>query len=190
MTVDVKLVIFKSDGRTKEIPIKPGRYLVGRREGASLRIPLPSVSREHCEIVHENGRLHVRDLGSSNGTFRNSERVTEADLAAGDTLAVGQVQMTVCIDGKPAHPAPGTKASSADSSMMETPPAGLKSQPAKPAAPAPPAPAPAKAPARDPDQTTPKSDSSSIAEAPGGGHDESSIFEFDFDFEDDDRPRL
>jgi len=67
-----------------------------------MRIPLSSVSREHCEItITDDGDLNLRDLGSSNGTYRNGERVQEADLDAGDHVMIGPVQFTVVIDGKP-----------------------------------------------------------------------------------------
>lgn len=99
--MDVNLIIFKTDGSRKDIHVRPGRYVVGRNPDATLRIPLPSVSREHCEIVLDTSGLRVKDLGSSNGTFRNAERVKEAKLAPGDVLGIGPVRLTVQIDGNP-----------------------------------------------------------------------------------------
>jgi len=99
--MDVKLVIFKRDGQRKDFSILHDNTVIGRAEDCSLRIPLPSVSRRHCELVKTGGELKVRDLASSNGTYVNNRRVTEATLKAGDRLLIGPVVFTVQIDGAP-----------------------------------------------------------------------------------------
>jgi predicted component of type VI protein secretion system len=122
--VGVKLVIFKEDGNRRDIPVKPGTYVVGRNEGATIRIPLPSVSRAHCELVVTDDGARVRDLGSSNGTYQNYSRVKEADLGPGDVLGVGDCLLTIQINGQPADigkPEPPIGGPSSDSSMMDTP---------------------------------------------------------------------
>jgi hypothetical protein len=45
--------------------------------------------------------VHLRDLGSSNGTFCNGERVQETALSAGDQVDVGPVQFRVILNGQP-----------------------------------------------------------------------------------------
>lgn len=77
--------------------------VIGRKSSSDLRIPLTSVSRNHCEITVNGDRVQVKDLGSSNGTFHNSERVQEAHLSAGDELVIGPVVFTVVVDGVPDH---------------------------------------------------------------------------------------
>ncbi len=99
--MQVTLVMFKSDSTRREFPIKPEGFVIGRKNTCDLRIPLSSVSRQHCEVRVESGKVLVRDVGSSNGTYHNNIRVTEAVLAAGDELVVGPVVFTVVIDGKP-----------------------------------------------------------------------------------------
>ncbi|HEX4125004.1 MAG TPA: FHA domain-containing protein [Tepidisphaeraceae bacterium] len=76
--------------------------VIGRREDCDLRIPLSDVSRKHCRLVRDGDTLRLEDLGSSNGTYRNGERVQEAILSPGDTLQVGPVQFVLQIDGNPA----------------------------------------------------------------------------------------
>jgi pSer/pThr/pTyr-binding forkhead associated (FHA) protein len=191
--VNVKLHVFKNDGTSKEVPLKPGSYLIGRGKEAALRIPLPSVSREHCVLTVDGAGLKVKDLGSSNGTFLNRERVTEATLSAGDSLAVGDLTIVVQIDGKPASiHAPGAPASGG-SSMMDTPstpvsaPAAPAPRPAAAPAPRPAPPKPAPLVEEDEDADT----ANDLGTLPQGlSNDESSIFDFDFDFEDEDRPKL
>ena len=95
------LVMFKSDGNRRDFPLEGERTIIGRKSTSDLRIPLASVSRQHCELVQSDGQLLVRDLGSSNGTYHNSTRVQEATLRAGDELVVGPVVFVVVIDGEP-----------------------------------------------------------------------------------------
>ncbi|MFV0452538.1 MAG: FHA domain-containing protein, partial [Propioniciclava sp.] len=52
------------------------------------------VSAEHVELQGQRNRWTVRDLDSSNGTWVNGRRVTNATLQAGDTLRVGQTTFT------------------------------------------------------------------------------------------------
>ena len=54
-----------------------------------------SVSRRHCTFINRGGKLHVRDDGSSNGTFVNEERVEESDLEIGDIVRLGQSRVSV-----------------------------------------------------------------------------------------------
>jgi pSer/pThr/pTyr-binding forkhead associated (FHA) protein len=99
--MDVKLVMFKSNGQRKDIAIASPVTVVGRGESCDLRVPLMSVSRNHCEIRNENDSLTVKDLGSSNGTYVNNKRINEETVSAGDRLVIGPVVFTVQIDGEP-----------------------------------------------------------------------------------------
>jgi pSer/pThr/pTyr-binding forkhead associated (FHA) protein len=100
--VDVTLVAVRADGQKRDVPMKRARLVIGRKKECDLRIPVPSVSREHCEIKVDGGRLLVRDLGSSNGTYVNGTRTQEGDLAPGAILGVGPAVFVIRIDGKPA----------------------------------------------------------------------------------------
>jgi len=75
--------------------------VLGRTKNCDLRVPLSSVSRQHCELVIDDDSISLRDLGSSNGTFHNNHRVQEAALQAGDEILVGPVVFTVVVDGEP-----------------------------------------------------------------------------------------
>lgn len=86
--------MFKADGKRREFPLKPGTHVIGRQKTCKLRIPLPSVSRRHAELtVTPGGEVSVRDLGSSNGTFRNGSSVEESVLEAGDELRIGPLDL-------------------------------------------------------------------------------------------------
>jgi pSer/pThr/pTyr-binding forkhead associated (FHA) protein len=99
--MQVTLVMFKADSTRREFPVKPGGFVIGRKNTCDLRIPLTSVSRRHCELSVVDGQIKLRDMGSSNGTFHNSIRVQETVLSAGDEVVVGPVVFTVVVDGKP-----------------------------------------------------------------------------------------
>lgn len=100
--MDAVLVMFKADGQRREFPITRPVTVMGRKHNCDLRVPISSVSREHCQIERDGDAIMLRDLGSSNGTFCNDQRVQEAKLAAGDRITVGPVHFTLIIDGEPA----------------------------------------------------------------------------------------
>ncbi len=101
--MQASLVMFKADGERKDFPLPEGKTVVGRRNTCELRIPLSSVSRKHCEIELNDDGVFLRDLGSSNGTFFNDQRVQEAQLTAGDRVQVGPVFFHVVVDGEPSE---------------------------------------------------------------------------------------
>ncbi|HET9467139.1 MAG TPA: FHA domain-containing protein [Vicinamibacterales bacterium] len=68
---------------------------VGRSTGAEFIVDAALVSRLHCQFTATADSLHVKDLGSTNGTFVNGKRVTNAELKDGDTLSVGRVDLIV-----------------------------------------------------------------------------------------------
>ena len=99
--MDLKLVMFRPNGKRKDFPVSGPIAVLGRGENCDLQIPLENVSRRHCELTLTSDQLEVRDLGSSNGTFVNNKRVNELALKAGDRLVVGPVVFTIQIDGFP-----------------------------------------------------------------------------------------
>ena len=99
--MDVKLVLFNRDATTKVFEL-PGRVTtVGRRGECDLCIPLMVVSRRHCQLIHEEGKLKIHDLKSTNGTLVNGNRIglDEVELTAGDRIQIGPVILVVQIDG-------------------------------------------------------------------------------------------
>lgn len=75
--------------------------MIGRQEGCQIRIPIAGISRTHCEVTVQGGAVTVKDLGSSNGTYVNQERVTEQSLAAGDLISIGGQVFLVQVNGEP-----------------------------------------------------------------------------------------
>jgi pSer/pThr/pTyr-binding forkhead associated (FHA) protein len=84
--------------------------VVGRKEGCDLRLNHKSVSKMHCVIVKTDGLLLLRDLGSTNGTRVNGQRVRRAALLPNDQLSIASHKFRVHLgpDGEPA-PAPASE---------------------------------------------------------------------------------
>src|SRR4051812_37196619 len=69
--------------------------LCGRDEDADVRLDHKSVSKLHCVLVKTDGLILVRDLGSTNGTRVNGQRVRRAALLPKDTLSIANMKYTV-----------------------------------------------------------------------------------------------
>jgi pSer/pThr/pTyr-binding forkhead associated (FHA) protein len=101
--MNVNLIMFKTNGQQKTIPISQPKTVLGRGNECDLRIPIESCSRKQCQLVIDGDMLRLKDLGSSNGTYVNNVRVEETVLNPGDKLMIGPITMTVQIDGMPAE---------------------------------------------------------------------------------------
>ncbi len=65
-------------------------YIVGRDAEVDLVISRSSVSRQHSQLLQdEAGEWWVQDMGSTNGTFVNEERITRKCLTDGDQVRFG-----------------------------------------------------------------------------------------------------
>ena len=75
---------------------------VGRVAENAFEIPEASVSSHHAELRLRGSELIVKDLGSTNGTFVNGERITEGVVKPGQILRLGMVEMRLETGGPPA----------------------------------------------------------------------------------------
>jgi pSer/pThr/pTyr-binding forkhead associated (FHA) protein len=76
--------------------------VIGRLRESGLVLPEELTSRRHARVVWEGGAPVVEDLGSTNGTFVNGERVKRRRLAAGDRLLVGGNILKLVTEQRPA----------------------------------------------------------------------------------------
>lgn len=83
------------DGDT--YPLLGALTVLGRDASADITLEDPGISRKHAEIrVTYDGPhlvISVRDLGSTNGTYVNSERIDSRRLAEGDRITVGRISL-------------------------------------------------------------------------------------------------
>lgn len=109
--MDVNLVLLRRNGEHRAFPLPSNLTVIGRRHDCDLRIPLPTVSRRHCELSTNGDRVEIHDLDSTTGTFVNDERVDrEAAVKAGDYIRVGPLTFVCQVDGKPEKITPPQKA--------------------------------------------------------------------------------
>lgn len=96
----------------------PGQLVIGRDAESDIQINRPQVSRRHTVLTVSDASLIVEDVGSTNGTYVNGERITRAELRAGDSLRIGDFGFEVLARG----PVPLTQmAISADGATLVVP---------------------------------------------------------------------
>lgn len=77
----------------------PGEVIVGRGDGADLRLRDRTVSRRHAELRQEGLTLVVTDLSSANGTYVNGDRILDATrVEPGDAVSFGAALMRVGLE--------------------------------------------------------------------------------------------
>ena len=78
-------------------PLMGAMTVLGRDDSADIILDDPGISRRHSEIRVTNDGPHlvasIRDMGSTNGTFVNSERITSQRLSDGDRITVGRTSV-------------------------------------------------------------------------------------------------
>lgn len=100
-----KLVILTQSLAGRSCDLTGERTTVGRVEDNAFQIAEPSVSSHHCEILLRGSDIVVKDLGSTNGSFINGEKITEGILKPGQTLRLGNIELKLDTPGAPAAPA-------------------------------------------------------------------------------------
>lgn len=84
---------FLTDPTGQEHHLPAQTATVGRAVECDVVVASKSISREHARLYRQGRRWFVEDIGSTNGTFLNGERVIAAsDLRDGDCLKVGEVE--------------------------------------------------------------------------------------------------
>jgi hypothetical protein len=84
----------------------PVEVVVGRSSDVDLILLEGMVSRRHARFVLKEGELIVEDLGSTNGTFVNGEKISRRRLQEGDRVLVGTSILKVVRTDKPVGTVP------------------------------------------------------------------------------------
>ena len=103
-----KIMMIEGPDPGKETDLAALSFRIGRDADSDLVIRSPAVSRRHARIFHEYDLYRIEDLGSSNGTFINGQRLMPKEVRAlrhGDELRLGRLVMMVSFR-HPGIPAP------------------------------------------------------------------------------------
>jgi len=107
-----RLVLLSEGFAGRTFDLKTETTTVGRVSDNAFEIPEASVSSHHAEIVVKGSDVLIRDLESTNGTFINGERITEAVLKPGQILRFGTIELKLDTGDAPVKSTPPPKAAS------------------------------------------------------------------------------
>ena len=110
VSAELKVVGGKHVGQV--IPLNRRKFLIGREQDCQLRPNSEMVSRHHCVFSVDDYSVRLRDLGSTNGTLVNGERIRkDVVLVAGDKIVIGNLEFELVIR-------PGITAVESDSAVL------------------------------------------------------------------------
>ena len=87
------LRILEGPEKGREFSFDRIQVTIGRTVDNDVVLPDPGISRQHLSIRDKGGAYIVRDLGSSNGTQLNGNKITEEVLRSGDVITAGDAQI-------------------------------------------------------------------------------------------------
>jgi pSer/pThr/pTyr-binding forkhead associated (FHA) protein len=89
-----KVVIVDGPTAGQAVPLEQAPILIGRGADAAIRLDDDYVSTRHARIGASNGTFYVEDLGSTNGTYIGSQRLTQATaIQLGSQVRVGKTTL-------------------------------------------------------------------------------------------------
>lgn len=88
-----RLILHPGRPDQREIRLTAGVTRIGRAEDNDLFLLDGSLSRQHARVEVEDGRVTLVDLGSTNGTFVEGERIDRRELVGGEALRCGSVEL-------------------------------------------------------------------------------------------------
>lgn len=126
LQASLRVIGGKHDGEL--VPMASHRFLIGREEDCQLRPNNDLVSRHHCAFTIDDYSVRLRDLGSTNGTLVNGNRLRgETNLKAGDRVMIGKLELELEIASGDVDDS-GTPPSVVESSVLQGETAELSSE--------------------------------------------------------------
>jgi two-component system response regulator AtoC len=91
------LTVIRGLEQGKVLPLNQSKksYVLGRSENLDYVFKDPGISRAHAEVFYRDKRWHLKDKGSSNGTYLNGLPVEEKTIGPQDIIALGSVELLV-----------------------------------------------------------------------------------------------
>jgi pSer/pThr/pTyr-binding forkhead associated (FHA) protein len=97
-TLGPRLVCTTATGKSKIIPLKLEKLIIGRSNEATLKLMHPSISRKHCVIEKQDKGYIARNISTTNPLFLNDRVISEKRLYSGDQLRMGTFSITFISD--------------------------------------------------------------------------------------------
>jgi predicted component of type VI protein secretion system len=93
-------VVFMTGARAGQVVPVNRTMLAGRSPECQIEVPDPNASRQHCKFIFDGKNLLITDNGSSNGTYLNDVRLTQAvKLQPDDVVRLGETRLRCQISG-------------------------------------------------------------------------------------------
>jgi pilus assembly protein CpaF len=90
------VVVHEKGGSERRETFETAELTVGRVQGNELMLPKGNVSKRHARLLYRDGRFIVTDLNSTNGTYVNRRRITQATIVReGDRIYVGDFVLRI-----------------------------------------------------------------------------------------------
>src|SRR3954453_21844247 len=110
----MQLTIKSGPGVGKTVQVEGTEFTIGREAGVDLVLADGKASRRHAALrVLPDGRATLYDLGSSNGTFVNGQRVQSVLLQGGEQVQIGDTVFTAGGGQSPTSPGQAVPAAAA-----------------------------------------------------------------------------
>jgi len=128
------VLIHEKGGGERQEQFAGSEISVGRVQGNDIVLPKGNVSKRHARVLYRDGRFIVTDLNSTNGTYVNRRRITQATIVReGDKIYVGDFVLKIVQSGEPAlddgplEPESARTTSRTDSSPPSSPGSDMES---------------------------------------------------------------
>ena len=100
----LKLVIISGPDAGRSFALEDGAALtVGRGQDTNAQLTDPHCSRQHFQLQVAEGKILLKDLGSSSGTHVNGSPASETRVGPGDVVQIGQTQLRIEGPGMAEH---------------------------------------------------------------------------------------
>src|SRR5450432_4201608 len=107
------IIISEKGGAERKETFDKNEINVGRVQGNDLMLPKGNVSKHHARLLYRDGRFIVTDLKSTNGTYVNGRKISQATIVReGDKIYIGDFVLRLenghavaAVDGEAPEPA-------------------------------------------------------------------------------------
>jgi pilus assembly protein CpaF len=94
------IIVHEKGGAERREVFDAAELSVGRVQGNEVMLPKGNVSKRHARLLYRDGRFIVTDLNSTNGTYVNRRKITQATIVReGDRIYIGDFVLRIEISG-------------------------------------------------------------------------------------------